>query len=257
MNEASVMFMLTVYNDHHKASRMLKTLGEGLLPGTTRWPGTAQLMILDATQPDHEDPTITRGLVPEASYAMRLLGMNFTMECKHWDDRPGLPECLNYAIDRAIDREFEYVVWIHPDMNFSTDPLWLSRCILWLQDQPLCGKVSPLEFKTPEESQGMRAMATGALRGNACPWVMRVEDCKSLREIEGWVFDPNYKLMHFEDWDLINRLQTQLGMTADIIPWAAVVHEGMGTRKHHDYEDSIEVNRAYYEKKWGLRGRHL
>ncbi len=254
MNPAKVMFVLTLYKDHERALEMLRTLATSGLPGvrtvespSAEWLGRTLLMVQDATVGSIGDVAIK---------SMHLLckgGADYSYD--KYDNRPGLPEVMNDAIKEAIRQDLDYVAWIHPDMDFTFDPLWLARCIMWLEDEPTCGKVSPLEAKSQDEI-GQGVVGLKPFTGNACPWVMRVSDLKTLWDSEGWVFDPAYKLMHYEDWDLINRINLELGMVAHIIPWATVIHEGMGTRKSYDYEDSLDVNRRYFEQKWGMT-RHL
>jgi hypothetical protein len=241
---SNVLFVLTIYNDYVQAGMMLQTLKRCAMPKEgSKWQGMTRLLVEDAS----EEPR-TAIDAPGWTYQANVPGR-----------RMGLPEALNHASAHAIERGFDYLSWIHPDMDFSEDPQWLAQCILWLERHDLCGKASPQEYKTVEDLQRSfySTSTMSAHKGNACPWIVRVSDLQLLRAVDGWVFDPNYKLMHFEDWDFINRLQTELGKTADILPWARVVHEGMGTRKDHDYEDSLAVNRQYYEEKWGMKGIHL
>lgn len=245
MNPSNVTFVLTLYKDHVQAAEMLRTLCRSRLPGDSHWDGQTMVVIKDATESG-----VPEGLLQDLRDATSA-GYSYT----RYYNRPGLPEVMNDAIKESFREQVDYVAWIHPDMDFSYDPMWLARCVLWLEDEPVCGKVSPSEYKTWAAADAA-LKSTVPTQGNACPWVMRTVDLKELWDREGWVLDPAYKLMHYEDWDLINRINLELGKVAHIIPWAQVVHEGMGTRKSYDYEDSLQVNRKYFEQKWGMK-QHL
>lgn len=241
----SLLIILTLYHDHERALKMLDTLQ------LCEVPGKSQVFIADSTEGDLKPISHPIFVGPDPA---------FTHAPGY---RESLSATLNHGIDFAISESYTYVAWVHPDMEFTIDPNWIMRCIETLDRTQMYGKVSPQEFKTLRAAKAWKdAHSDGRgnaepYKGNACPWVMRVEDLVEIKKQLGTVFSLDYKYLAYEDWDLINRLHVYLCKSSVILPFTVVVHEGMGTRRNHDYGDSLMENRLIYEKAWGIMGKHF
>jgi len=242
---SDLLLILTLYQDYDAAHKMLDTL-EGC-----RLPVETGLYIADATE---EPSSVSHGIISKLSPHVNVYVP---------ERRMSLMEALNRGIEYAHQEKYRYVAWIHPDMDFSADRDWVLSCILALECEHMVGKVSPTEFKTDHdarkylEAHGDGRGNAAPVKGNACPWVMRVSDLMQIKEHYGEVFCTQYEIMAYEDWDLINRLMMVLGKSSVILPYTVAVHEGMGTRERHDYGDSFAKNKQLYREKWGWDDRHL
>ncbi len=263
-----LLVITTLYKDHKEALGMMETLGRCNTPGMDPWVGLTRFMFIDASP--EPDPRFSECENTAVRYVhlKKPLPLRGNLPFQASLHRPSLSEALNHGFHYAFEHKFDYVAWVHPDMDFSVDPGWITHCISALERNSVYGKVSPHECHTVEEAEHYKDtwMEDGRgnaepRKGNACPWMVRVEDASHIADQMGGVsrevFNTKYELLQFEDWDFINRMAVACGKASVILPLSVVVHEGMGTRKNHDYGDSIRWNRNLYESIWGLVGSHM
>lgn len=176
-----------------------------------------------------------------------------------------LSVALNVGIEHCVEEGAEYVCWIHADMRFDVDALWLTKLIDKLSTSHEIGKIHP-ECINEENTQ------IGVERsGNNCPWVMNVDMLASvdaLRKERGGmhsnreagqleVFNEAYVgIGGREDWD-VNNYVLDLGLGVIIYPEAVVYHEGMGTRKRRDTNREAMANAELHYKLHGTTGARV
>lgn len=159
------------------------------------------------------------------------------------DEYVSLAEALNFGFDHFRQIEaFEYVGWIHPDMEFI-QPEWLQ--VLWqeLQDHEDIGKISAANFRDP--------LPTELIPGHEQCYILRKDILHKIG-----LFDERFVgIGGYEDWDLNKRIMMHSGPAGPykvmITPNAYCQHTGMATRSRRDTRPEQVQNGQYYYQKWG------
>ncbi len=178
--------------------------------------------------------------------------------CEVFGPHPDLSKSLNVGIKayltsstQALIRKygnvpnlidpFEYICWIHPDMEFPQKG-WLPKLVAYLQAHPEVGKLAP---------DSDHIQVNQDRDGNQCPWIMPTKVLRQIEMPDGTWFDENFVgIGGMEDWD-INKRIVDAGYKVRITHDVIVKHPGMGTRALKDTNRDAVTNRAYYTKKWG------
>lgn len=167
----------------------------------------------------------------------------FEMEIVGTEIYTSLAETLNYGFDHfRQDDRFEYVGWIHPDMEF-VQAEWLHWLWRELRDNKKIGKICSANFRDPMPSE--------LISGHEQCYILRKDILHKIG-----LFDEKFVgIGGYEDWDFNRRVMMHQGeegfYQVMISPKSWVLHDGMATRSRRDTRDEQIKNSQYYYEKWG------
>lgn len=165
------------------------------------------------------------------------------MEIVGTEEYASLAEALNFGFDHFRQAEaFEYVGWIHPDMQFIQST-WLKNLWQELQDHEDIGKISAANFRDQMPDQ--------LIPGHEQCYILRKDILHKIG-----LFDERFVgIGGYEDWDLNKRIMMHSGPAGAykvmITPNAWCHHDGMATRSRRDTRPEQVQNGQYYFQKWG------
>jgi len=170
-----------------------------------------------------------------------------------------LSVCLNVGLSDYLEREAEYIVWIHPDHLFPQVG-WLDKLVEYMKRHPEVGKGAADELVKKVDTQLIngpteeltKVGAVGQERpGNAQLVIWPAWALAKMKEKYGYLYDERFTgIGGYEDWDF-NRRIIEMGYKVVITPEARVQHIGMGTRHKTGKLIDEQNNVRQYHRKWG------
>lgn len=150
-----------------------------------------------------------------------------------------LTKSLNMGIVNLLDKEdIGFIGWVHSDMLFT--PSWLGILVNTMTTHQEIGKLSAFNNRDREPD------TTELYEGDEQCYLVR----RGVFQRIG-LFDERFlRCGGYEDWDLSNRIREE-GFKVMIDPNSIVWHEGTYTRRQTEQTFFEQMNKTYYEKKWG------
>ena len=156
-----------------------------------------------------------------------------------------LTTALNKGTFKLMERQCEYILWVHTDMVFDNQQ-WIEQLVKYMDETPKTGKATPRNWNLDNCDKDRP--------GNGCPTIIRREVVDKVVKKYGEFYDENYLGACCWDDDDINRKIVALEYDIIVTPRSTVWHKGMGTRGRIPRKEWEVKNTIYHHKKWKSNG---